>query len=148
MTREKKPTEKPKIKPKGNAFTPEEKTNIIQAVEKYMLLGYDLKKASIMARVSYSTVYMWYKADDSLRIKLDAAKWSVNSKARHNLIKSVNSGDLQTSKYWLEKRDPDFINKQIKIHKDVNPSNDVLNFFKNEKINDETEMPEEIKEKM
>jgi len=112
MTREKKPSKKAVIRPKkgqsGKAFTKDERANIIDGVEKYMLLGYDLKKACTMARVTYTTVHQWYSKDESLRIKLDAAKWSVSGKARANIAHSVSKGDIKASQYWLEKRDRDF----------------------------------------
>lgn len=123
MTREIDPKKKPTVKPKkrglnGKPFTAEERENIIRGVEKYMLLGYDLKNACTMARVAYTTVHQWYTKDDTLRIRLDAAKWSVSGKARANLVDAIKLGDLKSSQYWLEKRDRDFVNKEVVVEMD------------------------------
>lgn len=114
------PSEKEQFQPANTLYTNEEKENIIRGVEKYLLLGYDLKNACTMARVAYTTVYTWYTKDDSLRIRLDAAKWSVSSAARANLAKAIKGGDINTSKYWLEKRDKDFEHRIVNEVKGFN----------------------------
>jgi hypothetical protein len=42
----------------------------------------------------------------------DDERSKITDKARHNIIKAINGGDLQMSKWWLQVMDEDFIEKQ------------------------------------
>ena len=41
---------------------------------------------------------------------------AINDKAQHNIIKSINEGDLQMSKWWLSVLDDEFKPKQAVQH--------------------------------
>jgi len=42
----------------------------------------------------------------------EAERNKVTDKARHNIVKGIQSGDRQLSKWWLQSMDDDFIPKQ------------------------------------
>jgi hypothetical protein len=36
----------------------------------------------------------------------------ITDKAQHNIIRSIQQGDLQMSKWWLQVKDPEFVDRQ------------------------------------
>jgi hypothetical protein len=42
----------------------------------------------------------------------EAERNKITDKAKHNIIKSINGGDLQMSKWWLQVMDEEFVPKQ------------------------------------
>ena len=46
----------------------------------------------------------------------EAERNRITDKAKHNIIKAINGGDLQNSKWWLQVMDAEFIPKQETKH--------------------------------
>ena len=42
----------------------------------------------------------------------DAERNKVTDKARHNILKAIQDGDLQTSKWWLQVMDEEFVPRE------------------------------------
>jgi hypothetical protein len=93
---------------------PWNKEKIIEAIEPYLKLGYSVNKACILAKIPTSTVATWMEKDDSLRKKFESWQNMVSAKARETIARSINKGDKQDAKWWLERREKkDFSTQQI-----------------------------------
>jgi hypothetical protein len=99
------PKKLPKPNQQGKAYTKEQREEIIGSLQPYLTLGYDLKNACILAQVTYETVWEWVNKDNALLIRIKAWQNMINAKARQNVAKEINEGDVQESKWWLERRD-------------------------------------------
>jgi hypothetical protein len=40
----------------------------------------------------------------------------ITDKAQHNIIRAIQDGDLQMSKWWLQVKDPEFVDRQRHEH--------------------------------
>ena len=96
----------------GKPYTPEQRKEILERLKPYFQLGYNRYRACISAKFDPSLLGKWEKKDPELAKKIDAWQNSVNTVARKNLAQAIEGGDINTSQYWLEKRDKDFIHKQ------------------------------------
>jgi|TARA_Y100000296_G_scaffold28960_2_gene33770 hypothetical protein len=99
------PKNLPRPNQQGKAYTKEQRQEIIGSLKPYLTLGYDLKNACILAQVTYETVWEWVNKDNALLIKIKAWQNMVNAKARQNVAASINEGDTQESKWWLERKE-------------------------------------------
>lgn len=89
----------------GKEYTEEEKHRIIYEVLKpYFLLGQSLLRACINGRIPYTTLKTWYDKDEVLRKEIESWQTYANSKAEENIVKALNEGDREISKWWLERR--------------------------------------------
>jgi len=123
----------------GKAYNQKQREMILKAIEPYLKLGYSLRMACILGGVKYDVIWRWQNKDEALSIKFKSWQNTINSKARANLEKAVNEGDISTSQYWLEKRDKDFMRKQeIKVsseneEKKKDVADTILSLVKDEK---------------
>lgn len=90
---------------RGIKRTKEEKYELFNALEYYLSMGFSLKKACSLADLPYSSIRDITSAFEPLRAKTRALQNSVNVKARENIIKTIEQGDINNSKWWLERFD-------------------------------------------
>lgn len=90
---------------RGKKRTKEEKHELFEALEYYLSLGFSLKKACNMADIPYSSMRDMLNISEPLRARTTALQNSVNVTARANVISSIEKGDVNTSKWWLERFD-------------------------------------------
>lgn len=69
-------------------------------------------KACEHAGISTATLYHCMKTAPDLRSTRDLLRQTPQLSAKKNVAQAVEDGDLRTSKWLLERRDPDFSNKQ------------------------------------
>ena len=81
------------------------KQETIEALEPYFTLGYSVTKACSMAGIPQSTFQTWIDKDENLRLKVTAMQGKVSAKAREVLVKSINNGNEDSAKWWLERRE-------------------------------------------
>ncbi len=87
---------------RGLSRTKEQKHELFHALEYYLSLGFSLKKACNLADVPYSTVRDILSIYEPLRAYTTSLQNQVNVKARANIIATIEKGDIQNSKWWLE----------------------------------------------
>lgn len=92
---------------RGKKRTKEQKHELFGVIDLYLEMGFSLKKACIMCGVPYSSMRDLIDADEVLRAKTNILKNRVNTKARQNIIDSINKGSVTDSKWWLERFDDD-----------------------------------------
>lgn len=90
---------------RGKKRTKEEKNELFKVLEDYLKMGFSLKKACSYAELPYSTIRDVVSIDKPLRARTTALQNLVNVSARANIIKSIESGNIKDSKWWLEKFD-------------------------------------------
>ncbi len=84
-----------------------DKDKVMEALKPYYKLGYSSTKACQYAGIPQPTVTEWLKNDPELLLKVTAWQNEVNTIARTNLVAKIDSGDENTSKWWLERKERD-----------------------------------------
>jgi hypothetical protein len=90
---------------RGQKRTKEEQHELFLVLEGYLKMGFSLKKASSLADIPYSTMRDITSAYEPLRAHTRALQNSVNVTARANIISSIEQGNINDSKWWLERFD-------------------------------------------
>ncbi len=90
---------------RGKKRTKEERHELFEALEGYLAMGFSLKKACNLADLPYSSMRDILNIWEPLRARTTALQNSVNVTARANVISSIEKGDVNTSKWWLERFD-------------------------------------------
>ncbi len=90
---------------RGKKRTKEEQHELIEVLEEYLEMGFSLKRASSLAGVPYSSVRDIVSILEPLRASVTAAQNRVNVVARRNIISSIEKGNVNDSKWWLERLD-------------------------------------------
>lgn len=81
------------------------KEKVIEAVRPYLQLGYSVHKACKNACIPQSTFQTWVDKDDDLRSNVISWQNRVSSKAREVVAKDINTGDVGSAKWWLERQE-------------------------------------------
>lgn len=68
-------------------------------------MGFSLKKACSFADIPYSSMRDMLLISEPLRAHTRALQNSVNVTARANIISSIEQGNINDSKWWLERFD-------------------------------------------
>lgn len=84
-------------------YTPETVTMLLAAFSN----AFTVEQACIYAGISKVTFYAWLDKHPDLGERVERAKNQVGFKAKQNVVGAVNKGDIQTSKWWLEKKHSD-----------------------------------------
>lgn len=90
---------------RGKLRTKEERHELFAELERYLSMGFSLKKACHFADLPYSTIRDITSAYEPLRARTAALQNSVNVTARANIIQTIEQGDINNSKWWLERFD-------------------------------------------
>ena len=90
---------------RGRSRTKEEKHELFQALEYYLGLGFSLKKACSLADIPYSTVRDMLSIYEPLRAYTTSLQNRVNVRAREAIIASIEKGNVNDAKWWLERFD-------------------------------------------
>lgn len=78
-------------------------TETIQKLEEALKQDFTIEEACRYALISSSTYHEWMKQGDDFRMKMEAAKDYVAIKAKKLVLEAIESGDLKTAKWYLEK---------------------------------------------
>lgn len=90
---------------RGKKRTKEEQYELIQVLEEYLQMGFSLKRACSLAGIPYSSVRDIISVMEPLRASVTAAQNRVNVLARQNIINSIEKGNVNDSKWWMEQFD-------------------------------------------
>ena len=130
----------------GREFTPEQRENILESIRPYLQMGYSINKACILAQIDGSVIYKWCEADETLSKKIESWRNMVTAIARQNLVKSIQGdkdkgipGDIDNSKWWLERTARDEFGKNLDLSSLGKPISDNIIKFVDFTGNDKTE---------
>lgn len=103
----------------GKAY---DKEKLLKVLEPFLKLGYTRNKACTLAGIDASVVYKWEKEDPELSVKIDSWIEFPNQEARRNIVNKItDEKDVETSKWWVERRDKDsFSPRQENINENTN----------------------------
>ena len=91
----------------------EEKKVTINAIVESIQNGASVMVACEAGRIGRTTFYKWMKEDEEfkkqLNYYLDFGRRSVNDLAESVIIKKINNGDIDCSKFWLKNKHQDYI---------------------------------------
>lgn len=71
-------------------------------------MSYNTIEACRHAKINPTTFYDWIKRIPGFEDKMEAAKSIPITMAKKNIVMGLRSGDIQTSRWYAERRDPDF----------------------------------------
>ena len=60
----------------------------------------------------WHTAKKWIEDHPTIKRAWEAEKHRITDRARHNVLVAIQDGDLQTSKWWLQVMDAEFVPKQ------------------------------------
>lgn len=90
--------------------------------------GFTVEQACQYANIDKTTYYDWLKKNEQFSHDMTAAQGRLGLQARKVVADAVNQGDIQTAKWWLEKRDPEFTSKgELTVTSD--PAGELLRKF-------------------
>ena len=84
----------------------------IKRLEEGFMLGFSDNMACIYAGVSRTAFYRFLANNEPLRDRFKALKGNVRLQARFNIAKAIEAGDLEVSRWYLERRDPEYSNNK------------------------------------
>jgi hypothetical protein len=90
---------------RGKKRDNKERHELFLALEGFLSMGFSLKKACSLADLPYSTIRDIISTYEPLRAKTRALQNTVNVKARENIINSIEQGNINDSKWWVERFD-------------------------------------------
>ena len=86
----------------------------IKRLEEAFMFGFSDNMACIYAGVSRTAFYRFLANNEPLRDRFKALKRNVRLQARFNVAKAIEAGDLEVSRWYLERRDPLF-NQKVEV---------------------------------
>lgn len=95
---------------------PAEKTNdamtefaseTLQKLEAAFLQGMTNREACFLANISESLFYAVCKASPNLKERFEQLSENVKILAKRNLVEAINKGDVENSKWYLERKNKD-----------------------------------------
>lgn len=72
------------------------------------LNGCNLQQCAQAANITEATLYNYFKKDPDFKDKINSWRQNVNIKAKHNIARAIDDGDVDLSFNVLCKTDPDF----------------------------------------
>lgn len=77
---------------------------IVLKLEQAFRDGFSVSKACELSGISRSTYYEHYGIDSDFQDKMQLAQGWVTEKARKVVVNAIDCGDLQSAKWWLERK--------------------------------------------
>lgn len=78
--------------------------SMVRKLDEAFMQGMSDREACLYCGIAYSTFTSWLENNPDYRIKKELLKDQPKMKAKHNISKSINNGDINTSKWYLERR--------------------------------------------
>lgn len=76
------------------------------------LMGFSDKEACLYADIHPATLYRYNEENPEYRERKELLKDQVNMRAKNNIAAAIKLGDKELSKWYLERRDSDFVPKK------------------------------------
>ena len=95
--------------PKGRPSSVTEEK--IKRLEEGFMYGFSDNQACVYAGISRTAFYRFLSKNEPIRDRFKVLKQHIRLQARFNVAKAIEAGDLEVSRWYLERRDPLFSNK-------------------------------------
>lgn len=96
---------------------------VVGKLEYAFMKGFNISEACDYAEISRDTYYEKLKQSKEFSDKMERAKTNLQRKAKLNLAEAIESGNLDESKYYLERKCKD----EFSIKQEINLSGEVSN---------------------
>jgi hypothetical protein len=113
---------KKQAKKKGSKLRKYSQAKVVKAIEG---TGGIITEIATRLGCQRATVYAYLDAFPKIKAAYDEERDSVCDVARSNIVESIFNGNVDDSKWWVERRDPEFMTKQ-QVQADVKTSGGVL----------------------
>lgn len=87
---------------------------VIKALEEALSLGCSIVNACLQAGISESTYHRWCEEDDKLKKRFATLRQKQVLKARKVIDKALDSNDVNTARWYLERKCKDEFSPTIK----------------------------------
>lgn len=81
---------------------------VIEIIEQELKNGATLAQASFLAGISLKTIYNYFGDNPEFKERCELLQGMVAYRARLNIKNKIEAGDIDTSKYWLDRKDKEF----------------------------------------
>ena len=82
--------------------------DVIETIESELKNGATLAQASFLAGISLRTIYNYFDEHPEFKDRAELLQGMVAYRARINIKNKIEGGDIDTSKYWLDRKDQEF----------------------------------------
>ena len=98
--------------PKGRPSSVTEEA--IKRLEEAFMYGFSDNQACVYAGISRTAYYRFLSKNEPIRDRFKALKGHIKLQARFNIAKAIEAGNLEVSRWYLERRDPLF-NQKVEV---------------------------------
>lgn len=96
---------KPRKKPVNKGGRPTVITDdVVRNLERSLQNGFTVRKACQLAKISPDTYYKHCEKKPAFSDRMDDAQRWAEEKARQNVVKAIDDGDIQSSRWYLERK--------------------------------------------
>lgn len=88
----------------------------LRKLEELFVRGLSDEEACLIADIGTTTLYDYCKENPEFSERKELLKQRVKTRAKLNISKAIEDGDIDLSKWYLERRDNDFKTKQAVTH--------------------------------
>ena len=88
----------------------------LRKLEELFVKGLSDEEACLLADIGTTTLYDYCKENPVFSERKELLKQRVKTRAKLNISKAIDDGDIDLSKWYLERRDNDFKTKQAVTH--------------------------------
>ena len=85
----------------------------ISELTPYMINGSTLHRACRRASIPYTTVMDYIKTNEEVRRKIEALEENPITKCEEVLMNSIDNGDVQSAKWFLERRNKEDYSQKV-----------------------------------
>lgn len=96
-----------KDNPTGAQKKPRQTPEVLRLLKYAFGIGCTIREACIYAGIGETTYYEWREADEKLASEIDKLRQDPVLKAKQVLIDSIKDGDVNTVKWFLERKKKD-----------------------------------------
>ncbi len=98
---------------------------VVGKLEYAFMKGFNISEACDYAAISRDTYYEKLKQSKEFSDRMERAKTNLQRKAKLNLAEAIESGNLDESKYYLERKCKDefSVKQEINVAGEINHSN-------------------------
>lgn len=102
----------------------------VQLLEAAFNNMFNITEACEYAGISRETFYTWLADDDIFSFRMSVARKAPNKKAKENIAAALAAGDTNVSRWYLERKDPDFKPKaDLTVHPELVKTRDKIRDF-------------------
>lgn len=103
-------------------------TDVVEKLEKCFSLAYTDEEACLSVGIDRKTLYNYCKKYPDFSTKKELLKKKPNLKAKNIILQSLNEGDTNSAKWWLERKcKEEFSTRQEQVGKDGEAIQNELN---------------------